>query len=105
LRTRNFGEKHDGKGERVPNRSVTSVAISVTFCSPDALTFEVVGRGTRGDNRHQASMQADEAKRWAKPGAEPSHCVETAMRLLLNREPKESVLNAFDMRAVRRYFP
>ncbi len=50
-------------------------------------------------------MQADEARRWAKLGAEPSHCVEAVMRFLLDREPKESILSAFDMRVVRRYFP
>ena len=27
------------------------------------------------------------------------------MRFLLDREPKESILSAFDMRVVRRYFP
>ena len=59
----------------------------------------------RGDSRHQVRMQADEAKRWAKLAPEPSRCVETAMRFLFDREPKESILNVFDMRAVRRYFP
>ena len=27
------------------------------------------------------------------------------MRFLLDREPKESILSAFDMRVVQRYFP
>ena len=27
------------------------------------------------------------------------------MRFLLDREPKESILSAFDMRVIRRYFP
>ena len=50
-------------------------------------------------------MQPDEAQRWAKVGAEPSRCVEAAIRLLLDREPKELILSSFDMRVVRRYFP
>jgi hypothetical protein len=50
-------------------------------------------------------MQADETQRWAKLGAEPSRCVEAAMRFLLDREPKESILGVFDMRVIRRYFP
>ena len=50
-------------------------------------------------------MQTYEAERWAKLGAEPSHCVDAAMRFLLDREPKESILTAFDMRIIRRYFP
>jgi hypothetical protein len=68
--------------------------MSVTFCSPDALRFEVVGSGTRGDSRHQVSTQADEARRWAKLAPEPSRRIETAMRFLLDRAPKESILNA-----------
>jgi hypothetical protein len=50
-------------------------------------------------------MQADEAQRWAKLGADPSHCVEAGMHFLIDREPKESILSAFDMRVIRRYFP
>jgi hypothetical protein len=41
----------------------------------------------------------------AKLGAKPSRCVEAAMMFLLDREPKEAILSAFDMRVVRRYFP
>jgi hypothetical protein len=62
-------------------------------------------RDARGETRHRVAMQADEARRWAKLGPEPSHCVEAAMRFLLDREPKESILSAFDMRVIRRYFP
>ncbi|HEX9168992.1 MAG TPA: hypothetical protein VF886_08720, partial [Roseiarcus sp.] len=70
-----------------------------------ALTFDVVVRDARGESRHRITMEADEAARWAKLGAEPSHSVEAAMRFLLDREPKESILGAFDMRVIRRYFP
>ena len=44
-------------------------------------------------------------ERWAKLGAEPSRCVEAVMRFLLDREPKELILSAFDTNVVRRYFP
>ena len=50
-------------------------------------------------------MQANEAERWGKLGAEPAHYVEAVMRFLLDRESKESILSAFDMHVVRRYFP
>jgi hypothetical protein len=76
--------------------------------SPDPggqLVFDVIVRDTRGESRHRVTMQADEAERSAKLGAEPSRCVEAVMRFLLDREPKESILSAFDMRVVRRYFP
>jgi hypothetical protein len=79
-------------------------SISVTRDPGGGLVFDVKVRDARGESRHQVTMQADEARRWAKLGAEPSHCVEAVMRFLLDREPKESILSAFDMRVVRRYF-
>jgi len=84
---------------------MTSPAISVTPDPAHALTFDVVVRDGRGESRHRVTMQADEARRWAEHGAEPPRCVEAAMRFLLDREPKESILSAFDMRVIRRYFP
>ena len=50
-------------------------------------------------------MQADETERWIELGAEPARGVEAVMRFLLDRESKESILSAFDMHVVRRYFP
>ena len=35
----------------------------------------------------------------------PERLLDAAFRFLLDREPKESILSAFDMRVVRRYFP
>jgi hypothetical protein len=80
-------------------------SISVTPCSGSGFTFNVIVRDARGENRHQITIGADEAQRWAKLGAEPSRCVEAVMRFLLDREPKESILSAFDTNVVRRYFP
>ena len=67
--------------------------------------FDVIIRDPRGESRHRVTIEANEAERWAKLGAQPSRCVEAVMRFLLDREPKESILGAFDMRVVRRYFP
>jgi hypothetical protein len=80
-------------------------SISVTPRPGDKLVFDVIVRDTLGESRHQVTIQANEAERWAKLGAEPARCVEAVMRFLLDREPKESILNAFDMHVVRRYFP
>ena len=84
---------------------MTTSAISVTADRAHALTFDVVVRDARGESRHRVTMQPDEAQRWAKLGAEPSRCVEAAMMFLLDREPKEAILGAFDMPDIRRYFP
>jgi hypothetical protein len=84
---------------------MSHVAISVLADPARALTFDVVVRDARGESHHRVTMQADDAARWAKLGAEPARCVEAAVRFLLDREPKESILAAFDMRVIRRYFP
>ena len=83
--------------------SVFKISVAPDFVH--ALTFDVVVRDARGESRHRVTMQADEARRWARLGAEPARCVEAAMGFLLDREPKESILSAFDMGVVRRYFP
>ena len=80
-------------------------SVSVASRPGEKLAFDVIVRDARGESRHQVTMQADDSERWAKLAAEPSRCVEAMMRFLLDREPKESILNAFDMRVVRRYFP
>jgi hypothetical protein len=79
-------------------------SISVTPHPGGGLVFDVIVRDARGESEHQVTIQADEARRWAKLAAEPSRCVEAMMRFLLDREPKESILNAFDTNVVRRYF-
>ena len=84
---------------------MSHVAISVLADPARALTFHVVVRDARGESHHRVTMPDDDAARWAKLGAEPARCVEAAMRFLLDREPKESILGAFDMGVIRRYFP
>jgi hypothetical protein len=80
-------------------------SVTVTPCRGSGFTFDVIVRDLRGESQHRVTIEADEAERWAQLGAEPSRCVEAVIRFLLDREPKESILRAFDMRVVRRYFP
>ena len=80
-------------------------SVTVTPCPGGGFTFDVIVRDLRGESRHRATIEANEAERWAKLGAEPSRCAEAVMRFLLDREPKESIMSAFDMGVVRRYFP
>ncbi len=84
---------------------MSDLKITVNPDPAHALTFDVIVRDRRGESRHRVTIQADEAERWSQLGAEPSHCVAAAMRFLIDREPKEAILSAFDMRVIRRYFP
>ena len=97
LRTRNFRDKYRAHEEElVSNQSMSAITISVSPAPVHRLTFDVVVRDARGESRHKVTMQTAEAERWAKLGAKPLHCVEAAMRFLLDREPKE-----FDSQRVR----
>jgi hypothetical protein len=80
-------------------------SVSVIPCPGRGFTFDVIVGDARGESRHRVTIEANEAERWAKLGAEPSPCVEAVMRFLLDREPKESIMSAFDIGVVRRYFP
>ena len=84
---------------------MSDITISVTPAAAETLTFDVVVRESRGESRHRVTIEAGEAECWAKLGAEPSDCVKAAMQFLIDRELKESILTAFDMRVIRRYFP
>ena len=69
------------------------------------LTFDVAVRDSRGESRHRVTVPPADAARWARLGADPARGVEAAMRFLLDRERKESILGAFDIDVIRRYFP
>ena len=69
------------------------------------LTFDVAVRDSCGESRHRVTVQPADAARWARLGADPERGVEAAMRFLLDRERKESILGAFDIDVIRRYFP
>jgi hypothetical protein len=84
---------------------MSNVVISVAPDPGRALTFDVVIGDARGESRHRVTIEAADAARWAKLGADPSHCVEAAMRFLIDREPKEAIVSAFDIGVIRRYFP
>ena len=84
---------------------MSAPSISVTPHPGGEFTFDVIVRDARGESRHRVTIGPDEARRWAELGAEPSRRVEAVMRFLIDREPKESILSAFDTNVVRRYFP
>ena len=79
-------------------------SISVTRDPGGGLTFDVIVHDGSGESRHRVTIEADEAGALGQVRAEPSRGVEAVMLFLIDREPKESILSAFDMRVVRRYF-
>jgi len=67
--------------------------------------FVATVRDRRGESRHRVTVGEKDAARFAALGAEPAAAVKAAMAFLVDREPKESILAAFDIDVIRRYFP
>lgn len=53
---------------------------------------------------HRVTARRDQQRRYA-PDAPPERLIEESFRFLLEREPKESILQAFDLPVIEQYFP
>ena len=73
--------------------------------SGEELAFMVTVREGASNTLHHVTMTPALAKRLGSDRATPEQCVEAAFRFLLDREPKESILSAFDVAVIARYFP
>jgi hypothetical protein len=71
----------------------------------DPLLFEVIVREGLATTRHTVSMSQDTCSRLTAGKYPPERCLEAAFRFLLDREPKESILQSFDVTVISRYFP
>ena len=71
----------------------------------DPLEFEVVVREGKGETRHDVTMAQETCERLTAGKHTPERCLEAALRFLLDREPKESILSRFDVMVISRYFP
>jgi hypothetical protein len=69
------------------------------------LDFEVVVREGEGETRHHVTMSWEMYERLTAGKHTPERCLEAAFRVLLDREPKESILGRFDVTVILRYFP
>ena len=67
-------------------------------------TYAVTVREGGGETRHRVTVSAAQLARLSG-GMSAEKVVEAAFRFLLDREPKESILSAFDISVISRYFP
>jgi hypothetical protein len=84
---------------------MSEITVLVAAIPARPLLFQVVVRDARGESRHQVAVSAEDAARFERLGADHFRSVEAAMRFLLDREPKEAILSAFDIHVIRGYFP
>jgi hypothetical protein len=71
----------------------------------DVLAFEVVLHDAVSETRHHVTMARKMWERLTGGEQAPEQAVEAAFRFLLDREPKESVLQRFDVTVISSYFP
>ncbi len=73
--------------------------------SGDPAVFRVTIRDARGESRHRVSLDRQTLDRLAPPGTPPECLVDAAFRYLLEREPRDSILASFDIKAISLFFP
>jgi hypothetical protein len=76
-------------------------------CEPggEGWTCRVTIRDGRSSTDHRVEVRRTDLERLAPGAVEPADLVRAAFAFLLEREPKESILGAFDLRVIGRYFP
>ena len=67
-------------------------------------TFEVTVDEGVSHTTHRVTVSDDVAAKYA-PGQPVERLLEASFEFLLEREPKESILSAFDLPVIERYFP
>jgi hypothetical protein len=78
--------------------------ITVTPAPDNDRTFIVTVDEGRSSTTHQVTLWPSDLARYA-PGATPEALIEASFEFLLAREPKESILRAFELPVIERYFP
>jgi hypothetical protein len=58
-----------------------------------------------GATIHRVTVSADDLRRLAPADGSVEHLVEASFAFLLEREPRESILGAFELPLIGRYFP
>ncbi len=71
----------------------------------DPLECKVVVRDGKSESRHHVTMARETYEQLTASKHTPERCLEAAFRFLLDREPKESILERFDVTVISRYFP
>ena len=70
----------------------------------DPLAFAVTVRDAASETHHHVTLARADARRLAERHL-PEQCIEAAFRFLLDHEPKEAILQHFDISVIARYFP
>jgi hypothetical protein len=83
-----------------------SEATITVDCQPDGDDWHCTVKvgGDPGATRHEVSVRADDVQRLGS-GATVDELLRASFEFLLEQEPRESILRAFDLPMIGRYFP
>jgi hypothetical protein len=86
---------------------MTGVDVLVVACEPDGNDFrcQVTVGDDPGATHHEVRLTQADLQRLVGGSVDPVALVTASFRYLLEREPRESILRAFDLPVVERYFP
>jgi len=75
-------------------------------CAPDGDGYRcaVEVSDPAGTSRHAVAVSGKDFKRWSR-GRSVEELVRDSFAFLLQREPKESILKAFELAVIGHYFP
>lgn len=93
---------------RTGNRhAIEPVTNSVVACTAEANGWRCRVEIDDGSGRteHHVSVSKADLERLAPDDVDPTELVRRSFAFLLEREPKESILAAFDLPVIGRYFP
>jgi len=82
----------------------TKITVNKVEETPEGWDFEVVVEEW-DSTRHLVHLTNDYYLSLARPGETPEALVERAFRFLLSKEPKDSIMEEFELPAVMQYFP
>jgi hypothetical protein len=80
-----------------------SPKLTISTVPGEVLRFDVRIAEGDAETGHRVTLSPDDAMRFA--AFEPRRVVEAAFAFLLDREPNEAILAAFDIGVIRGYFP
>jgi hypothetical protein len=85
---------------------MVAIAVRCEGTPADGWTCTVTVRESGADlSTHRVAVAAKDLERLAPGATEPTVLVEQSFRFLLERESPRSILSAFDLLDIARYFP
>lgn len=85
---------------------MTKVQVRLEQESEDGYRFRVEIQEAGNSSHHRVSLTKSDYRRLiGKSGASARALMKASFEFLLEREPKEAILNSFDLTVIGRYFP